>query len=117
MCAGRAAQRQIPALTPGQRRRRRRLEGVHFHDLRHTGNTLTAHAGANLRELMERMGHGSTRAALIYQHSTTERQRVIADDVGKAAQAALRKTKDAKSRKPEGGASGTKLARRRGEAS
>jgi hypothetical protein len=32
------------------------LTGVHFHDLRHTGNTLTADAGANLRELMERMG-------------------------------------------------------------
>jgi integrase len=42
------------------------LSGVHFHDLRHTGNTLTADAGANLRELMDRMGHSSTRAALIY---------------------------------------------------
>jgi integrase len=41
------------------------LAGVHFHDLRHTGNTLTADAGANLRELMERMGHTSTRAALV----------------------------------------------------
>jgi integrase len=39
---------------------------VHFHDLRHTGNTLTVTAGANLRELMARMGHSSTRAALIY---------------------------------------------------
>ena len=43
------------------------LSGVHFHDLRHTGNALTADAGASLRELMERMGHSSTRAALIYQ--------------------------------------------------
>ena len=43
---------------------------MHFHDLRHTGNTLTATAGANLRELMTRMGHSSTRAALIYLHST-----------------------------------------------
>jgi hypothetical protein len=33
---------------------------------RHTGNNLTAAAGANLRELMARMGHNSTRAALIY---------------------------------------------------
>ena len=32
------------------------LEGVHFHDLRHTGNQLTANAGANPRELMARMG-------------------------------------------------------------
>jgi integrase len=32
------------------------LPTIHFHDLRHTGNTLSADAGANLRELMERMG-------------------------------------------------------------
>jgi integrase len=29
---------------------------IHLHDLRHTGNGLVAEAGANLRELMERMG-------------------------------------------------------------
>ena len=46
---------------------------VHLHDLRHTGNQLTADAGANLRELMERMGHSSSRAALIYLHSTSDR--------------------------------------------
>ena len=65
------------------------LVGVHFHDLRHTGNTLTADAGANLRELMERMGHSSTRAALVYLHSTSDRQRSIADAVGNVAKAAL----------------------------
>ena len=41
------------------------LTGVHFHDLRHAGNHMVAAAGANLRELMERMGHSSSRAALI----------------------------------------------------
>lgn len=71
------------------------LEGVHFHDLRHAGNHLTAEAGANLRELMERMGHSSTRAALIYLHSTTERQHTIAKNVSKAARAAIRKAKEA----------------------
>lgn len=90
------------------------LENVHFHDLRHTGNALTANAGANLRELMERMGHSSTRAALIYQHSTSERQRVIADAVGKAAKAALRKAKAPETSET---ASGTKVARRPGKAS
>jgi integrase len=90
------------------------LTGVHFHDLRHTGNTLTADAGANLRELMERMGHSSTRAALVYQHSTSDRQRTIADAVGTAAKAALDQPKT-----PRGDAapSGTKVARRRGKAS
>jgi integrase len=33
------------------------LAGVHFHDLRHAGNHYTASTGANMRELMERMGH------------------------------------------------------------
>ena len=61
------------------------LPGIHFHDLRHAGNTLTADAGASLRELMDRMGHSSTRAALIYQHPSDERQRKLADAVGEAA--------------------------------
>lgn len=46
---------------------------VHFHDLRHTGNTLTAQSGATLSDLMSRMGHSSTRAAPIYLHTTSER--------------------------------------------
>ena len=65
------------------------LVGTHLHDLRHTGNQFTADAGANPRELMARMGHDSPRAALIYLHSSAERQRDLADKVGKAAKAAL----------------------------
>jgi integrase len=42
--------------------------GLHFHDLRHAGNTFAAASGAGLRDLMARMGHDSERAALIYQH-------------------------------------------------
>jgi hypothetical protein len=34
--------------------------------------------GANLRELMERMGHSSMRAALIYMHATQEASKTIA---------------------------------------
>ncbi|WP_226360742.1 site-specific integrase [Pseudonocardia sp. ICBG1142] len=55
--------------------------GFHFHDLRHTGNHLAATAGASTRELMHRMGHGTMRAALIYQHATTERDRRIATQI------------------------------------
>jgi len=51
---------------------------LHFHDLRHTGNTLAAATGASTRELMARMGHASSRAALIYQHATRERDTAIA---------------------------------------
>src|SRR5215471_8954612 len=39
------------------------LPRIHFHDLRHTGNQLAADAGASLRELMDRMGHSTARAA------------------------------------------------------
>ena len=81
------------------------LSGVHFHDLRHTGNQFAADAGANLRELMDRMGHDSTRAAMIYLHSSVERQGAIADQIGKNAKAALGKTKR----------SGTQRARGRGK--
>src|SRR5690242_18136608 len=34
-------------------------KGLHFHDLRHTGNTLAAMTGASTRDLMTRMGHDS----------------------------------------------------------
>ncbi|MDW5330802.1 site-specific integrase [Plantactinospora sp. KLBMP9567] len=53
-------------------------ERFHFHDLRHTGNNLAAATGASTRELMHRMGHATMRAALIYQHATSERDREIA---------------------------------------
>ncbi len=53
------------------------LDGLHFHDLRHTGNTLAAATGASTRELMTRMGHSSARAALIYQHASPERELAI----------------------------------------
>jgi integrase len=85
------------------------LEGIHLHDLRHTGNQLTANAGANPRELMARMGHDSERAALIYLHSTAERQRALADVVGDAARAELARSKKGTPAKP----SGTQRARNR----
>ena len=55
------------------------LTGVRFHDLRHTGNTLAAATGASLADLMARMGHASTEAALRYQHATRPRDEVLAD--------------------------------------
>jgi integrase len=51
---------------------------LHLHDLRHTGGTLTAQTGATLKEIMSRIGHSSTRAAMLYQHATSERDRRIA---------------------------------------
>jgi hypothetical protein len=66
------------------------LSRTHFHDLRHTGNTLTATVGASLRELMDRMGHSSPRAALIYLHGSDARQRAIADGLNRLVEGELR---------------------------
>jgi hypothetical protein len=54
------------------------MPGLHFHDLRHVGGTLAAATGASLKELMARLGHSSTRAAMTYQQATRDRDRAIA---------------------------------------
>jgi hypothetical protein len=54
--------------------------------------TSSSEAGGNLRELMERMGHSTSRAALIYLHSTSPRQRHLADAVTARARSELGKT-------------------------
>ena len=62
--------------------------GFHFHDLRHTANGFASDV-ASLRELMARMGHSTTRAALIYQHAQLDRERAIADAVSAKVSAEL----------------------------
>jgi hypothetical protein len=62
-------------------------------------------AGANLRELMDRMGHSTTRAATAYLHGGDERQQAIADELSRQAAEQLGRSK----KKP----SGTQRARRR----
>lgn len=86
-------------------------KGFTFHDLRHTGNNLAAASGASTRELMHRMGHSSMRAALIYQHATSERDREIADNIDKriAKQRPRKAAKPRRRRKgddPDDGAAG-----------
>jgi integrase len=51
---------------------------LRFHDLRHTGATLAAATGATLADLMARMGHSTPGAAMIYQHSVSDRDKAIA---------------------------------------
>jgi integrase len=53
--------------------------GLHFHDLRHTGNTLTAQTYVSTKDLMARMGQDSPRAALIYQHASRQVDQTIAN--------------------------------------
>ncbi len=62
--------------------------GLHFHDLRHVGGTLAAATGASMKELMARLGHSSTRAALIYQHASRDRDQAIANALGSLMQRA-----------------------------
>lgn len=75
--------------------------GLHFHDLRHTGNTLAAQSGASTRDLMARMGHDSMNAAIIYQHATRPADRAIAN----ALDVQLRADRECDA-DPDGGAEG-----------
>jgi integrase len=72
--------------------RARRKVGVphlHFHDLRHAGNTLAAATGASTKELMARMGHASPEAALRHQHATRDRDAAIADTLSRFIESAM----------------------------
>ena len=51
---------------------------LRLHDLRHTGATMAAQAGATLAELMNRLGHSTPGAALRYQHAAQGRDAEIA---------------------------------------
>ncbi|WP_231931674.1 site-specific integrase [Micromonospora echinospora] len=77
------------------------VPGLHFHDLRHSGNTFAARTGASTRELMARMGHDSSEAALIYQHATAEADRAIAQAVSDAVKAERKKARKAAGGKVE----------------
>lgn len=54
------------------------LPDLRFYDLRHTGQTFAAQQGAGLPQLMARMGHSTTRAALVYMHATADSDRQLA---------------------------------------
>jgi hypothetical protein len=56
---------------------------------------MAAGQGVSLRELMERMGHSSARAALIYQHATQERDEAITAGMGRLLRPARRQHKPA----------------------
>jgi integrase len=52
---------------------------LRFHDLRHTGATWAAEAGATTKQLMRRIGHANPTMAMIYQHATDRGDQQIAD--------------------------------------
>lgn len=60
------------------------MPSFRFHDLRHTGLTLYAQAGATLSEIMARGRHKHPEVAVRYQHATLERDRANAAVLGAA---------------------------------
>jgi integrase len=64
------------------------VEGQRVHDLGHSAATLALAAGADTRELMERMGHTSPQVALRYQHVMAGRDQAIAAALDQLIQAA-----------------------------
>ncbi|MGL5818280.1 MAG: site-specific integrase [Phycicoccus sp.] len=58
---------------------------VSFHDLRHTGSSLAAAAGASLADLKRRLGHSTSEAALRYMHSVEGRDAEIAAALSRLA--------------------------------
>ena len=59
---------------------------LRLHDLRHSGAVLAAQAGATLSELMERLGHSTPQAAMVYQHVARGRDAEIAVLLSKIAE-------------------------------
>jgi hypothetical protein len=66
---------------------------------------------------MDRMGHDSERAAMIYLHGSDARQQQIADTLSKLARDELRRGASGKSGQPGRKRSGTQRARGRKQAS
>ena len=80
-------------------------------------NTPAANAGGSFRELMERMGHDSERAALVYLHSGAERRHQIADTLSKLVTQELKRGSNSQGGESTARRSGTPRARSRKQAS
>jgi integrase len=64
------------------------VEGLRFHDLRHTAGTPATAAGGSLREVMNRLGHATTVAAVRYQHVMADRDAAIARELNRLIEGA-----------------------------
>jgi integrase len=62
-------------------KRRLNLDHLHFHDLRHTGQTMAMEKGATAQDLKRRAGQSSDNAMRIYLHGNPKRDRVLADSL------------------------------------
>lgn len=70
------------------------LGKYHFHDVRHSGLTLSAQSGATTRELMARAGHTTMAAAMKYQRAADERGKVVAAGMDQAMRLGMQQGTD-----------------------
>ena len=61
-------------------------EGMVWHDLRHTANTLAADAGASQATLQARMGHADPKVSAIYLHTSRSHDRELATRLNQMAE-------------------------------
>jgi integrase len=59
---------------------------LHFHDLRHFGGVMAALAGGTTREVMDRLGHTTSVAAMRYQHVAAGRADALAERLSALAE-------------------------------
>jgi len=62
-------------------KRRLNLDHLHFHDLRHTGQSLALANGASIKDLQRRAGQSTAQAAQKYLHGSTERDQIVAESL------------------------------------
>ncbi|MGV9746516.1 tyrosine-type recombinase/integrase [Rhodococcus zopfii] len=60
-------------------------DDLHVHDLRHFGGVMAAHTGATTKEVMDRLGHVTSSAAMRYQHTASGRAELVADKLSALA--------------------------------
>ena len=83
---GRSVRATVWAAAWQQMRAETGYTDVRLHDLRHLAGTLATQAGATLKEVMDRLGHSTSGAALRYQHVAEGRSQLIADRISHGLQ-------------------------------
>lgn len=58
-----------------------KIEGLHFHDLRHTAATRRAEAGAQPSTIAELLGHADLRMTARYTHATDQAKRRAVESI------------------------------------
>ena len=68
-------------------------DDLHFHDLPHFGGVMAALTGATPKEVMDRLGHTTSTAAMRYQHVAAGRADALAERLSALAVSSTTPTK------------------------